>query len=131
MRGQKAQAPATTTKSVATEDEEELPNQGEDEESWLDWLKRSTQLAKEARRRARVRSWSEEQKVRKWRWAGDLARQRPSRWSVKLCEWRPAGIRWRRGKPATRWEDELEGLTATRLGANAKDWRMLAAFKEE
>ena len=60
-----------------------------------------------------------------------MARQRPTRCRVKPWEWRLSGKRWRRHKPATRWEDELEDFTATQLGANPKDWRMLAAFKEE
>ena len=76
-----------------------------------------------------MRSWPEEQKVRKWRWAGHLARQGPDKWSTRLWEWRPEGKRWRKGKPTARWEDELAEYAQKELGGK-EHWILLAACKE-
>ena len=51
----------------------------------------------------------EQQRVRKWRWAGHALRQKDGRWARQMLYWVPHGGERRRGRPATRWEDALEG----------------------
>ncbi len=52
--------------------------------------------------------WIEANRVRKWRFAGEVARQIDSRWSQQAAEWHPnCGIGHAQGTPRTRWEDQL------------------------
>ena len=43
----------------------------------------------------------------------------------------PTGKRRKKGKPRTRWEDELNEFLSTQRGAEKGDWRLLAACREE
>ena len=57
-----------------------------------------------------VAEWVLEQRRRKWRWAGHVVRRDDWRWTVRMAYWIPDGARRRRGRPATRWEDDLEAF---------------------
>jgi len=60
----------------------------------------------------------------KWAWAGHLARTRDERWTKRVIEWRP---RRSRGRPPTRWTDDLRRVESNWLSA-AQDrtrWKML------
>ncbi len=43
----------------------------------------------------------------KWNYAGHLAREKKDRWAVKILNWMPSKDTRRKGRPATRWRDEL------------------------
>ncbi len=43
----------------------------------------------------------------KWKYSGDIVRQEKDRWGRKLLNWRPYKGKRRRGKPYTRWKDEI------------------------
>ncbi len=43
----------------------------------------------------------------KWSYAGHLAREKRYRWAVKVPNWMPSKDTWRKGRPATKWTDEL------------------------
>ena len=90
----------------AVEDEEDVEEE-EETESWADWIKRATNVAAEAAKRAGVVDWVEEQRRRKWQWAGHIARRDDGRWSKRLLEWEPPGGRRSWGRPVLRWEDTL------------------------
>lgn len=50
----------------------------------------------------------------KWRWAGHVARMSDDRWTSRLTSWPgPRGNR-KRGRPRSRWADDIEG-TAGKL----------------
>jgi len=100
-------------------------------ESWIDWMKRVTHEAVEAMMKANVPDWVEEQRRRKWQWAGKIARHTDGRWTQKVLEWEPKGQR-KRGHPRARWTDSLCAFTRSRLPTlmGKLDWRILAQDKE-
>lgn len=64
----------------------------------------------------------------KWRWAGHVARMEDDRWTTRLTSWQgPAGIR-KRGRPTTRWENDLIKIAGKHWKTKAKDrdkWKNL------
>jgi hypothetical protein len=91
-------------------DEEEEQGGGEEQEeaeNWAEWIKRATNLAEAAAKKAGLVDWVEEQRRRKWRWAGHVARRDDGRWSRRLLRWEPHGGRRSWGRPALRWEDTI------------------------
>ena len=44
----------------------------------------------------------------KWNWAGHTVRQSDERWNRKILEWRPMTTRRSRGRPPTRWTDDIK-----------------------
>ncbi|CAB0027912.1 unnamed protein product, partial [Trichogramma brassicae] len=51
----------------------------------------------------------------KWDWAGHVCRMPQDRWARLATEWIPAGWRRKRGRPRTRWSDDLDAMN--------KEWR--------
>ena len=66
--------------------------------------------------------WVEEQRRRKWRWAGHIARRTDWRWTYWMLNWRPVGGSRAPGRPVARWEDALVSF-ATKRGF---DWQEVA-----
>ena len=92
------------------EDEEE--EEDDDDESWTEWIKRATKIAAEAAKKAGVVDWVQEQRRRKWRWAGHISRRDDGRWSTRLLDWEPAG--GKRSWGVLRWEDTLCRFTKSK-----------------
>ena len=108
----------------AARDEEEA---GEKiEETWIEWVKRTTREAEGAGRKANVVDWVEEQRRRKWRWAGHVARRADLRWSKAMLDWEPVAGERRWGRPITRWEDSLVRFAKSQ----GVDWRQCAQDRE-
>lgn len=60
----------------------------------------------------------------KWRWAGHVARMSDDRWTCRLTLWRgPAGIR-RKGRPVTRWDNDIIKIAG-------KNWKTIAKNKDK
>ena len=90
-------------------------------ELWIDWLKRSTRIARKHAEDAGIRFWLQAHLRSKWSWAGHVARMDAKRLARRAMEWRdsewqaaeerdiPASLRLRRpGRTRWfRWEDEL------------------------
>ena len=102
----------------------------QDEETWVEWVVRTTQVASDAMRKAKIPDWVQEQRRRKWRWAGHVMRRTDMRWSYRFLGWCPVKRGSRSvGRPAMRWEDcILKFLNArgVKWGELAKDrdaWR--------
>ena len=55
----------------------------------------------------KIKDWADEQKRRKWRWAGHIARRKDGRWATSLLDWIPHLGRRAQGRPLTRWEDVI------------------------
>ena len=62
----------------------------------------------------------------KHRWAGHVARRRDNRWTIRITEWIPHGNKRPRGRPRTRWCDDLiqyVGPTWSHIARDRKLWR--------
>lgn len=55
----------------------------------------------------------------KFQWAGHLARG--NQWSTLISEWIPRSDRRRRGRPATRWDDDIRKSIGTTWRRAAQD----------
>ena len=93
------------------------------QESRIEWLKRTAGSLDFEIKKGAVSDWVVEQRRRKWRWAGHIVRMKGLRWTVRMLHWIPVGGERSRGRPATRWEDELKEF-AKSLG---KKWEDCAA----
>ena len=82
--------------------------QSEELEDWVQYVQSSAHRVDALSESLQMSSWVEAYRIRKWRFAGELARQEDSRWSQQAAEWKPnGGFGRRRGAPRTRWEDQL------------------------
>ena len=74
----------------------------EELETWTDWIKRVTQSAEENLERLRIRTWVEQARRRKWRWASKLyCGTEPDRWTSMVLEWNPQ-VHFDHPKPTAR-----------------------------
>lgn len=66
----------------------------------------------------------------KWKWAGHVARLTDGRWTIKTTLWEgPQGKR-RRGRPLTRWEDEIKRIAGPNWSQIAKDREKWSSLEE-
>ena len=84
------------------------------EESWVHWIIRATRSGEKELAKARVPDWNEEQRKRKWKWAGHVARREDSRWSTTMIQWNPKGGRRRVGAQHRRWADDVDSYVAAK-----------------
>ena len=97
------------------------------EETWIEWLQRTTCIVEEQLRGTGLDDWVSTQRKRKWVFAGHVARRTDSRWSRKFLCWQPVGGFRLRGHPTRRWRDvfdeflKLVGLDASCLVHLAQD----------
>ena len=74
----------------------------------INWRDRKT--AKWIRSQTKVRDVMEVISDLKWKWAGHVARRFDNRWTTKVTVWTPIGYTRSRGRPKTRWRDDIEKL---------------------
>lgn len=126
-------APLASTGSTSDSEDEQNTGSGSDimdvqedsmqkEESWVEWIQRTTGVALKEAEKAKVPDWVLEQRRRKWQWAGHLMRRTDSRWSTTTLLWTPVGGQRRVGHPPTRWTDSIEAM----LNHCGKKWAALA-----
>ena len=72
----------------------------------LTWKDRKT--AKWIREKTKVRDILEAISKLKWNWAGHIARMTDNRWTSRSTFWTPRGHKRNRGRPKTRWRDDLD-----------------------
>ena len=106
-----------------------------DEETYIDWIVRSTHKAREIAVSAGATLWAQAHFWKKWRWAGHVARMTWDQWVPKVTRWRDAasgrlGIDLKR-PTCRRWmkfEDPLR-----RWGAlhGVEDWQAFAKDRED
>ena len=60
------------------------------------------------RRRSGVTDIIERIAILKWNWVGHMARRTDNRWTKRLLEWTPRTDKRSRGRPHTRWIDDLK-----------------------
>jgi hypothetical protein len=77
-------------------------------EDWADYMRRSAQQLQTMARRYGLEDWVKGYRRRKYQFAGRVARQTDGRWSYALVHWKPnEGVGRDRGRPHTRWSDDL------------------------
>ena len=110
------------------------PDDGKDQaaendkiEDWVSWIKRTTQMAETHMQRARVEDWIAGQRRRKWRLAGRAVAATDNRWTQKVLNWQIDVSCRRRGRPPTRWEDDVAAFVATECNVPKSDWKSIAA----
>ena len=82
--------------------------------------------AEEIRRRTGVKDIIETIYDAKRRWAGYIARLKDNRWTARVTDWYPRGVKRPAGRPPTRWSDPLTKMFGQRWRTKAKDrkkWR--------
>ena len=82
----------------------ELADMSVEQESWVDWVTRATRRAEGLFRRAGYRSWGYQQRGRKRQLQSRIQQREDGRWSTKLLEWAPEGVRVT-GRPRKRLAD--------------------------
>ncbi|KAK4875679.1 hypothetical protein RN001_012101 [Aquatica leii] len=63
----------------------------------------------------------------KWNWAGHIARMQGDRWTKRLLEWRPRTDKRSRGRPPTRWSDDIKRVRTNWIQAaqDRLEWRTI------
>ena len=103
------------------EDADEEIDATENEEDWIDYIKRSTNEAEEHMEKLNVGCWIEVHRRMKWRMARRIITLPEERWNRKVFNWHPGldkNIKARRqvGRPKRRWEDDLNEIMKTEDG---------------
>ena len=96
-------------------------------EDWVSYFRRSTYEAQKMSNAAGVTDWEVEQRRRKWRSAGHVARMTDRRWTWVLLMWVPTRAR-RVGRPKGRWENALIDFFAGR--PEERSWLTIAKDRE-
>jgi hypothetical protein len=117
--------------SESSEGQPDDDQEDERTESWIDWIKRVTEESETQFVKIGGKDWVEEQRRRKWQWAGHVARRTDARWARLLIDWIPLGRR-RRGHPETRWNDVLVAFFKHGMQEGVQDdfWKHQALDKE-
>ena len=102
-----------------------------EEETWVEFIQRTTRIAESQLQKANVRDWVEEQRRRKWEWAGHTARRSDGRWATRILEWKPTTGTRRVGRPTKRWTDDLDDFLRSMWGVGGGEWILLAQDRDE
>ena len=91
----------------------------ENEEDWVEFIKRSTKDAEEHMKKHKLPCWIEVHKRTKWRMARRIITLPQKRWNKGVFDWQPGldtTLRTERsvGRPKRRWEDDLDEFTKQR-----------------
>lgn len=90
---------------------------------------------REIRDRTKVTDIVEKVATLKWRGAGHIARREDGQWTKAVVQWRPRQHSRKRGRPPTRWTDDIIKTTGTRWELKARNrqrWKeMEEAYVQE
>ena len=67
-------------------------------------------------------------KKRKWAWAGHVMRRTDDRWTLRLTEWQPRDGKRSKGRPSTRWRDEIRAFAGKEWSSkiiDRKQWKVM------
>ena len=81
------------------------------EESWLQWIQRSTHKAVAAALQVGVVDWSHLHHLKKWHWAGHVARRGEETWLYKTTFWRDSA-----------WQTVMDGYSLRPLRPSQRRW---------
>ena len=91
-------------------------------EPWAEWIRRVTHSAEESLEKLRIKTWVEQARRRKWRWAAKLyCETEQDKWTNAALAWNPQvhfdhpkpTARRKQAGPKKRWTDELEHFVRT------------------
>ena len=108
------------SKALKEEFDEEI-DATENEEDWIEYIKRSTKEAEEHMKKQEIPCWIETHRRLKWRMARRIVTLPEKRWTKRIFDWHPAldtSIKTRRqvGRPKRKWEDDLSEFMKTEEG---------------
>lgn len=67
--------------------------------------------------------------LRKWNWVGHIIRCKDNRWTKRMMEWWPIEKKRKRGRPKTRWDEEMRKIcgesTWRRVVWERKEWKRM------
>ena len=89
-------------------------------EPWVDWIRRTTHYVEEQLESTNIKDWVSQARVRKWRWCAKVLRSTDDRWTYSALKWDPACEKKSgrsQGRPATRWEDDIQKFIQAYYGA--------------
>ena len=123
------QTEQTTTQGTADSEEEEVEDPPEEDsrdelEPWVEWIKRVTHNVESSLKRLKIKTWVEQAKKRKWRFAANLySGGGEQKWSHVALEWSPPihhdtirpTARRNPTRPNLRWTDELHNFVKNNL----------------
>ena len=99
-------------------------------ETWVEYMKRSAARIDEISEQQGLQSWVRTYRQTKWRFAGATARQTDGRWSKAILGWKPdSGLGRDRGRPVTRWSDDIEALAGGSWAEAAQDHKLWALLE--
>jgi hypothetical protein len=95
-----------------------------DVEPWEDWIRRCTHDVEARMKKLKLDDWTVMQRARKWRWARKAALAPISDWIAMAMRWDPTidvklHARRRRGRPKTRWTDDIVDYITTTTNLQA------------
>ena len=91
-------------------------------EDWVSYIQRTAGAVDELAARYCLKSWVVSHRTKKCKFAGKVARHSDGRWSSLAMSWRPEGAR-SRGRPCTRWCDDLDTFAGGSWPEQAQDVR--------
>ena len=104
-----------------SDDDEEVAQDHEENalEPWVDWIRRVTHNVEDTLERLKIRTWNEQARKRKWRFAAELhSGSGEQKWSHVALRWNPqlhsdalrSTARRKPTRPNLRWTDELQNF---------------------
>ena len=104
-------------------------------EPWVDWIRRVTHTVEASMQRLKIKSWVEQARMRKWKWAAKMWTDgQNEKWSKISMRWNPQlhydaprpSTRRRAARPNTRWLDDIVKVTqevSPHQDAHTELWR--------
>ena len=95
-------------------------------EPWVDWIKRVTHSVENSLEKLKIKTWVEQARRRKWRWAQKTYCEGKHKWTDAVLMWNPQvhfdppkpTARRKQAAPKKRWTDELEHFVQNLSQAN-------------
>ena len=103
--------------SEKTQSEAQVFSEGDDLEPWVEWIQRVTHEAEASLARLKIKTWVQQARRRKWKWAAKvICNCAEDRWARLAFEWDPRkhfdapkpSARRRPSRPNARWFDEID-----------------------
>ena len=109
-----------TPNDGASQGEDSDDNADDQLEPWVDWIRRVTHSVEASLRRLHIKSWVEQVRAKKWKWAAKMwTAGEDEKWSKVCLRWNPQihydapkpSTRRRAARPNTRWLDDIVKVT--------------------
>ena len=103
--------------SEKTPSEAHMAPERDELEPWVEWIQRVTQEAETSLARLKIKTWVQQARKRKWKWAARVwCTHEETRWAKLALQWDPRkhfdaprpSARRRPSRPNTRWLHEID-----------------------